>query len=85
MLVIPSCIAVLMGTLAQARNMVATLDHPTCGPMKFVNTPVKYSSSTPGIRMTPPTLGQHTDEVLSEIVGLSPGEIKELRQAGVVA
>ncbi len=36
-----------------ARDMVKQVDHPDCGPIKLVNTPVKYSESTPGIR-TPP-------------------------------
>jgi len=53
--------------------------------MKLVNTPVKYSHSTPGIRSPPPTLGQHTDEVLTKILGLNKGEIESLRNEGVVA
>lgn len=65
--------------------MVKEIDHPTCGPMKLVNTPVKYSHSTPGIRTPPPLLGQHTDEVLREVVGISEEEIGRLRKTGVVA
>jgi succinate--hydroxymethylglutarate CoA-transferase len=65
--------------------MVQEVEHPACGPMKLVNTPVKYSHSTPGIRTPPPTLGQHTDEVLKETLGLSKGEIDSLRGEGVVA
>ena len=48
-----------------ARDMVKEIDHPTCGPIKLVNTPVKYSYSEPSIRTAPPVLGQHTDDVLS--------------------
>jgi len=41
-------------------------------------------SETPGtIRMPPPTLGQHTDEILRGI-GCSPAEIAELREAGAI-
>ncbi len=65
--------------------MIAEVDHPTCGLMKLVNTPVKYSHSTPGIRMPPPTLGQHTDEILQELVGLDKASIRDLRTGGVVA
>ena len=65
--------------------MVHEIDHPVCGPMKLVNTPVKYSHSTPGIRTPPPTLGQHTDEVLKKTLGLSEGEVESLRSEGVVA
>lgn len=65
--------------------MVKEVEHPTCGPMKLVNTPVKYSYSEPSIRTPPPLLGQHTDEILSIIVGMDDGEIKTLRDEGVVA
>ncbi|KAF2501810.1 caib/baif family protein-like protein [Lophium mytilinum] len=68
-----------------ARDMVKVVDHPTCGPMKLVNTPVKYSFSQPSIRSAPPTLGQHTDEVLRDLVGLSESDIEGLRSEGVVA
>ncbi|EKG20100.1 CoA-transferase family III [Macrophomina phaseolina MS6] len=68
-----------------ARNMVAEVEHPTCGPIKLVNTPVKYSFSEPSIRTPPPTLGQHTDEVLKNMVGMSEAEIANLRSEGVVA
>jgi len=67
-----------------ARNMVTEVDHPSCGPMKLVNTPVKFSESTPSIRSPPPTLGQHTDEVLKE-VGMSEKDIESLREEGVIA
>jgi len=53
--------------------------------MKLVNTPVKWSESKPGIRMPPPTLGQHTDEILSDVLGMDGNEIEELRGEGVVA
>ncbi|KAK4983577.1 hypothetical protein LTR66_008777 [Elasticomyces elasticus] len=68
-----------------ARDMVKEIEHPTCGPMKLVNTPVKYSYSTPSIRTPPPTLGQHTDEILAEVLGMSRGDIDSLRSEGVVA
>lgn len=68
-----------------ARDMIKTVEHDTCGPIKLVNTPVKYSESTPGIRSSPPTLGQHTQEVLQGILGLNEAELNELKAAGVVA
>ncbi|MCJ1473738.1 hypothetical protein MMC13_002389 [Lambiella insularis] len=68
-----------------ARDMVKEVEHPTCGPIKLVNTPVKYSYSEPSIRTPPPILGQHTDEILRGIVGVSETEIQSLREDGVVA
>jgi succinate--hydroxymethylglutarate CoA-transferase len=67
-----------------ARDMVKEVDHPSCGPLKLVNTPVKYSDSNPGIRTPPPTLGQHTDEILADVLGMKDGEIEELRGEGVI-
>lgn len=69
----------------QARNMVTEVDHPDCGPMKLVSPPVKYSFSEPSIRSPPPTLGQHTDELLAEVLGMSRDEIQSLKSEGVVA
>lgn len=68
-----------------AREMVKEVDHPTCGPMKLVNTPVKFSHSEPSIRMPPPTLGQHTDGILEDLLGFSEAEIRDLKEQGVVA
>lgn len=68
-----------------ARGMVQQIEHPQCGPIKLVNTPVKYSESTPGIRRPPPTLGQHTDEILRVTLGMETKDIERLRSEGVVA
>lgn len=78
----------VQGTLAhahtRARNMVVELDHGACGPIRMVNTPVKYSESTPSIRTPPPTLGQHTDEVLGGLLGLGAEQIEGLKAKGAV-
>lgn len=65
--------------------MVVEVDHPLCGPMSLVNTPVKFSDSQPRVRTPPPTLGQHTDEVLKEQLGYSEEEVQSLRTEGVVS
>ena len=69
----------------QARGMVTEMDHPHCGKMKLVSPPVKYSQSKTSIRSPPPVLGQHTQEILAEMLGYDNARIKELTQAGVVA
>ncbi|EON64594.1 hypothetical protein W97_03827 [Coniosporium apollinis CBS 100218] len=79
----------IQGTLSHehvlARDMVTEVEHPACGPMKLVNTPVKYSFSKPSVRMPPPTLGQHTEEILKDVVGMSGADIESLKSEGVVA
>ncbi|OAL43201.1 CAIB/BAIF family protein [Pyrenochaeta sp. DS3sAY3a] len=69
----------------RARDMVKEVDHPSCGPIKLVNTPVKWSDSKPGVRMAPPTLGQHTDEILGDMLGMSQEDVGALRDEGVIA
>jgi succinate--hydroxymethylglutarate CoA-transferase len=69
----------------QARGMVTEVQHPSCGPIKLVSPPVKFSESQPRIRSPPPTLGQHTDEVLADLLGMDKSDIKDLKEAGVVA
>ncbi|MCC7416885.1 MAG: CoA transferase [Acidobacteria bacterium] len=66
------------------REMVDTIDHPKAGRIRVVNTPIKLSASTRRARTAPPTLGQHTDAVLSKDLGLTRDQIAALRAAGVV-
>lgn len=69
----------------KARNMVVETEHTACGPIKLVNHPVKWSETQPGVRTPPPTLGQHTDEVLSEHLEMSAPAIAELKEKGVIS
>lgn len=67
-----------------ARGMVTEMHHEFLGPIKMVSSPVKYSESKPSIRSAPPVLGEHTDEVLREVLGLSGEEIQNLKDEGAV-
>ncbi|KAK5128437.1 hypothetical protein LTR85_003105 [Meristemomyces frigidus] len=69
----------------KARGMVTEVEHPSCGPMKLLSPPVKFSEAKPSIRTAPPTLGQHTNEVLAEMLGMTDSEVSSLRSEGVVA
>jgi formyl-CoA transferase/CoA:oxalate CoA-transferase len=56
-----------------ARDMVWEVEHPTAGHLRMVACPLKMSESTTSVRLAPPLLGQHTDEVLAEL-GLQPAK-----------
>lgn len=68
----------------QERNMVIEMEHPACGTIKMVNTPMKFAESKAEARTPPPLLGQHTDEVLGERLGMTADEIQALREKGVI-
>lgn len=79
----------IQGTLnhshTKARDMVIEIDHEYCGPIKMVNTPVKWSETQPFVRIPPPILGQHTNEILGEHLGLSESDIAALKDQGVIS
>jgi len=66
------------------REMVAEVQHPTIGTLKLAGVPVKYSETPAEIRMAPPTVGQHTDEVLTDVLGRTPEQIETLKRDGAV-
>jgi crotonobetainyl-CoA:carnitine CoA-transferase CaiB-like acyl-CoA transferase len=49
-----------------------------------VRPPARYSKTPAGLRRHAPSFGEHTDEVLQDLLGKSPEQIKSLRQLGVV-
>jgi len=51
------------------RGMVQTVDHPVSGAVRFVARPIRFDDTPPAASVPPPTLGQHTAEVLSEWLG----------------
>ncbi|CAG8549458.1 4027_t:CDS:2 [Funneliformis mosseae] len=67
-----------------ARDMIQEVDHPKAGKIKLTGIPVKYSKDKPSIRLPPPTLGQHTHEVLTNILNYSKDKIKTLIEGNVI-
>ena len=68
----------------EARGTIASVEHPQIGELKMPAVQPRFSE-TPAPKIRPaPALGAHTDEVLRELVGLSAGQIAELRKAGTV-
>ncbi|MEW6451527.1 MAG: CoA transferase [Pseudomonadota bacterium] len=68
----------------EARKMVETVEHPTIGALKMLGIPFKFSDTECSVRMPPPLLGQHTDEVLEKELGLDAQSIAKLRAEKVI-
>jgi crotonobetainyl-CoA:carnitine CoA-transferase CaiB-like acyl-CoA transferase len=66
-----------------ARGMKVEASHPLCERLPLVASPMKLSATPPAKPVAPPMLGQHTDEVLCDLLGLSAAELDELAAAGV--
>lgn len=66
-----------------AREMITERDHPIVGKLKMTGTPIKMSDTPPAITTPPPFLGQHTDEILSSLLGFSEKDIASLKANGV--
>jgi crotonobetainyl-CoA:carnitine CoA-transferase CaiB-like acyl-CoA transferase len=69
----------------QHRGMVAEVPHPTIGTLRLAGIPIKYSETPGVIRRHPPLLGEHSDEVLTGVLGYSVDRIRNLKAAGAVA
>lgn len=69
--------------IAGAREMFVDLPHPVAGPMKVTGNQVKLTNHPVRIDRPAPTLGQHTEELLRELLGMSHEEYQKLAEAGV--
>jgi len=67
-----------------ARNMIVEVEHPVAGMLKLAGIPIKMSLTPGAIERPAPTLGQHTKDVLKELLNLPQEKIDELHQKGVV-
>ena len=67
-----------------AREMVRTVQHPTAGEVRMLGIPIRFSDTPASIRRAPPTIGQHTEQVLREMLNLSDARIAELRTEKVI-
>jgi formyl-CoA transferase len=65
------------------RGMIQVVDHPERGPVEILGNPVKMEHS-PTEFVPAPLLGQHTDEVLLQELGMTGGDVAQLRAKGVV-
>jgi len=70
--------------IAGAREMFVTLEHPKAGQITITGPHIKLSETKPTIRTPSPNLGQHNEEILSSMLGMSPEEIVALAQEGII-
>ena len=70
----------------QHREMEISMPHPLSGKgnVSLIGSPLKMSATPVSYRHAPPTLGQHTNEILEELLGLDAAECRELAEKGVV-
>jgi CoA:oxalate CoA-transferase len=67
------------------RGMFVDIEHPTLGPVRFAGNPIKMSRTPTVAGSSPPDLGQHSNEVLEQQLGMTADQISELIAAGVVS
>ena len=68
----------------QERGMKVEAPHPLAGKVPMVASPINLSRTPVEHKIAPPTLGQHTDEILTALLGLTEQEIAQLRERGVL-
>ncbi|GAA5231831.1 CaiB/BaiF CoA transferase family protein [Verticiella sediminum] len=69
----------------RAMGMVQDVEHPLYRSIKMVRSPISIDGNPLPIRRPPPCLGQHTDDILSGVLGLAPERIAALRASGAVS
>jgi formyl-CoA transferase len=68
----------------QARQCVLTMPHPSADNIKLVANPIHMTATPPRYNSAPPQLGQHTNEVLQELLGYSDQQLIALRDRNIV-
>jgi len=66
------------------RDMLVEVDHPTAGKLRMAGIPVKFSATPASVRLPPPLLGEHNDDVLSSWLGMKTEEIDRLKEKSVI-
>ena len=66
------------------REMLVQMEHPTIGALPLVGSPLKMSATPVEYRIPPPLMGEHTEDILMDVLGYSNEKVKELRNRGCV-
>lgn len=64
------------------RGMIVSLAHPKAERLKVFGVPIRLQATPGGVSAPPPLLGQHTEEILTRVAGLSRAEVARLRSQG---
>lgn len=67
-----------------ARGMLSKLSHPLAGEIPVISNPIRFAGGVMQTDRAPPLLGEHTDEVLHEVLGMQQTEIQTLRGSGAL-
>lgn len=67
-----------------ARGMVTRVTHPTAGELELLGSPLNFSETPVRAPKPPPLLGQHTEEILRDLLGVDAQGIEDLRRTGVI-
>jgi crotonobetainyl-CoA:carnitine CoA-transferase CaiB-like acyl-CoA transferase len=67
-----------------ARGLLLDVEHPSIGAGRYVGSPIHLSDAGRGSTRPPPLLGEHTEEVLRERLGMDSSEVRALRRDGVI-
>ena len=68
----------------KARNALVEVEHPKAGKIRVIRSPVRLSKAPFAVRSPAPMLGQHTQDVLREVLGMSAKEIAALEATGAL-
>jgi crotonobetainyl-CoA:carnitine CoA-transferase CaiB-like acyl-CoA transferase len=66
------------------REMLVKITHPKAGEINQIGIPMKFSETKPGIENPPPLLGEHTNEILSTLLGYDKQRISALREKAII-
>jgi crotonobetainyl-CoA:carnitine CoA-transferase CaiB-like acyl-CoA transferase len=64
--------------------MIREIEHPVAGRMRLVGSPITLSETPAEIRSPAPLLGQHSEEILRDVLGYEPDRIEALRKAKAI-
>ena len=68
----------------QAREMITRVAHQVTGEVEVPGVPIKLSETPGNVDAPAPSLGEHTTEILTSVLKMSPDEVAKLKQDGVI-